>query len=66
MVTHLPEMDATWHLVRRLPADQRAAIVLRFYEDMSIVEIAEAMNKPSGTVKSLLHRGLTRLKASIE
>jgi RNA polymerase sigma factor (sigma-70 family) len=65
-VTDLPEYDATWQLIRRLPVDQRAAIVLRFYEDLPIAEIATAMGKPTGTVKSLLHRGLARLKASIE
>jgi RNA polymerase sigma-70 factor (sigma-E family) len=64
-VTAQPDLDATWHLLRRLPLGQRTAIVLRFYEDMSISEIGEAMGKPTGTVKSLIHRGLARLRETM-
>lgn len=64
-ITSQPELDATWHLLRQLPLGQRTAIVLRFYEDMSISEIAETMGKPTGTVKSLIHRGLARLRETM-
>jgi len=60
-----PEMDETWHQLKMLSSDQRAAIVLRFYEDLAVAEIAEVMDKPIGTVKSLLHRGMGELKASL-
>ena len=60
-----PEIDETWQQLKALSADRRAAIVLRFYEDLAVAEIAEVMDKPIGTVKSLLHRGMAELKASM-
>jgi RNA polymerase sigma-70 factor (sigma-E family) len=45
-----------------LPERQRAAIVLRFYEDMSELQIAEALRCRPGTVKSLLARGVEGLR----
>lgn len=60
-----PEVDETWAAVRRLPADQRTVLVLRFYADLSLAEIASEMGKPIGTVKSTLHRGLARLKEEL-
>lgn len=51
---------------RRLPVDQRAVLVLRFYVDMSVPEIATTLGMPQGTVKSRLHRGLTSLRAALE
>ena len=51
-----------WEAIRALPDRQRAAIVLRFYEDMPEAEVAAALNMPLGTVKSLVHRGIGRLR----
>jgi RNA polymerase sigma-70 factor (sigma-E family) len=51
-----------WEAVRALPRRQRAALVLRFYEDMPEAEIAEVLEMPLGTVKSLVHRGVARLR----
>ena len=45
-----------------LPAPQREVIVLRFYQELSLAEIAEALAIPLGTVKSRLSIGLQRLK----
>jgi DNA-directed RNA polymerase specialized sigma24 family protein len=45
---------------------QRAAIVLRFYEQRSEAEIAHALGCRPGTVGSLIHRGLGRLRETIE
>jgi RNA polymerase sigma factor (sigma-70 family) len=50
----------------RLPVDQRTAVTLRFYEDMTVDAIAHVMGRKTGTVKSLIHRGLARLKEVIE
>jgi len=36
--------------------------VLRFYEDLPESEIAQILDAPVGTVKSLVHRGLGRLR----
>jgi RNA polymerase sigma factor (sigma-70 family) len=51
---------------RRLPAEQRAVLVLRFYLDLSLADIAMSLGLPEGTVKSRLHRGLTSLRAALE
>lgn len=45
-----------------LPVRQRTAIVLRFYQDLSEAEIAEIMRTRPGTVKSLVSRGMQRLR----
>lgn len=50
-------------LLRRLPPRQRAAVVLRFYEDLSVQDTAAALGCTEGTVKSLSSRGLQSLRA---
>jgi RNA polymerase sigma-70 factor (sigma-E family) len=49
-----------------LPHKQRAAVVLRYYEDRSEADIAALLGVRPGTVKSLLHRGLAHLREVIE
>jgi RNA polymerase sigma-70 factor (sigma-E family) len=61
-VTGNPEVDEVWAALVKLPARQRAALVLRFYEDLSEADIADALGCRPGTVKSLIHRGLQRLE----
>lgn len=51
------------HLLTTLPEAQRAALVLRYQEDMLPEEIAAAMDAPLATVKSNLQRGLKLLRA---
>lgn len=48
--------------LRALPARQRAAVVLRFADDLSEQQVAAALNCSVGTVKSLTSRGLARLR----
>jgi RNA polymerase sigma-70 factor (ECF subfamily) len=60
-----PEVDEAWQVIRRLPAAQRIVVVLRFYEDRTIPEIARLIHRPTGTVKSLLHRALRRLEEEL-
>ncbi len=45
-----------------LPAHQREAIVLRYYQELSLAEIAEVLAVPIGTVKSRLSLGLRQLR----
>lgn len=52
-------------LLLRLPRRQRAVIVLRYYEDLSEQQIAEALGISPGTVKSHAHAGLRALRAWI-
>ena len=54
--------DEMWQALLRLPERQRTAIVLRYYEDLSEAEMADAMRCPAGTVKSLVSRGIGRLR----
>jgi RNA polymerase sigma-70 factor, ECF subfamily len=51
------------HLLSTLPEAQRAALVLRYQEDMTPEEIASIVDAPLATVKSNLHRGLKLLRA---
>jgi RNA polymerase sigma-70 factor (ECF subfamily) len=48
--------------VVRLPARYQEVIALRFFEQKQIKEISEILGKKEGTVKSLLHRALERLR----
>jgi RNA polymerase sigma-70 factor (sigma-E family) len=61
----VPPAEASSELIvslRRLPARQRAVVVLRFYADMSEADIAAALGMRLGTVKSSLHRALGALR----
>lgn len=64
-VTTVPEIDETWFLILRLPAVQRAVVVLHFYEDLPLVEVANILNRRPSTVRSDLRRALERLRRSL-
>ncbi len=49
-------------LLARLPTKYQEVIALRFFEDKKISEIAKILGKKEGTVKSLLSRGLEKLR----
>jgi RNA polymerase sigma-70 factor (ECF subfamily) len=52
--------------VSRLDEPYRETIALRFFGEMSLDEIAKQTGRPLGTVKTHLHRGLLRLRSSVE
>jgi RNA polymerase sigma factor (sigma-70 family) len=60
-----PEIDETWASVVGLPARERAVVVLRFWQDMTIDAIADTLDWPAGSVKSTLHRALQHLKEDL-
>lgn len=58
----LADRDEIWRGLRGLPDRQRAALVLRFFEDLSDEESAAALGCRVGTVRSLISRGLAALR----
>jgi DNA-directed RNA polymerase specialized sigma24 family protein len=61
-----PDAVAVRAALARLGLRHRAAIFLRYYLDLSEAEIAAALACRPGTVKSLLHRGLTVMKEHLD
>ncbi len=53
---------ALWEAVRSLPPRARAVVVLRYYEQLSEAETAEALGVSTGTVKSQANRALALLR----
>ena len=63
------QVDRIDHLldqVRRLPAKERAVVVLRFYLDLSLGEIAEHLAMRQGSVGPTLTRALRRLEGGMD
>jgi RNA polymerase sigma factor (sigma-70 family) len=50
----------------QLPARQREAVLLRFFEDLSVEETATAMNCAAGTVKATVHQALATLRKNLK
>ena len=59
------ERDAVWRALQQLPPRQRAALVLRFYEDLTEAQTAEAMGCAVGTVKSQVSAALAKLRTQL-
>ncbi len=49
-----------------LPQRQREVLVLRYYADLKVDDIAVEVGARPGTVKSLIHRGLARLQGELQ
>ncbi|MFD5627538.1 MULTISPECIES: SigE family RNA polymerase sigma factor [unclassified Streptomyces] len=58
--------DSMWRAIMKLPARQRAMVVLRYYEDLSEVQTAEVLGVSVGTVKSAVSRALGKLREDPE
>jgi RNA polymerase sigma-70 factor (sigma-E family) len=60
------EKDELRTALAQLGPRQRACVVLRYYEDLSIEQTAEILNCSAGTVKSQTFRGLETLRQTID
>lgn len=58
--------DRLRRAVRLLPHDQRAAIALFHFEDLSVAEVAVALDVPAGTVKTRLMHARRKLRRALE
>jgi RNA polymerase sigma-70 factor (sigma-E family) len=61
----IDERDAMWTLLRMLPPGQRACVVLRYYEDLSEREVAEALGCSVGSVKRQTSRAMDKLRTAL-
>jgi len=57
---------AVWQVTGTLPEKQRTAFLLRFVEDMDLLEIAAAMGLKEGTVKVHLFRAVQSVRQRLE
>jgi RNA polymerase sigma factor (sigma-70 family) len=59
------DREVLWRALGRLPERQRVAIVLRFYEDLPEMQVADILRCRPGTVKSRVSRGLEALRGEM-
>ena len=56
---------AVWQAVDRLPAQQRAAMILKFSEDMTMEEVGAVLGKSRAAAKLLIYRAMQRLRREL-
>jgi len=59
------DRDRMGQALGRLSIDQRTVMVLHFYVDLPLADVANVLQIPIGTAKSRLHRGLELLRAAL-
>lgn len=62
----LADAEVAWALVGTLPPRQRAAVVLRFYEDLDFRQIGAVLGCPPATARSHVHRAVVALRIRLE
>ena len=60
------QVQAIWSVAASLPVRQRTVFLLRFVEDMDLLEIVEVTGMREGTVKAHLFRALRSVRARLE
>lgn len=60
------DRERLWRALQRLPYRQRAALVLRYYEDLSERETARTLGTTVAAIKALVSRGTKALRAELE
>jgi RNA polymerase sigma-70 factor, ECF subfamily len=58
--------DEVGRALAALPPEQRIVVVLRFWRDLSLEEIAERLGLPVGTVKSRLHYAIRAMRSTLD
>ena len=61
----LGDADLAWRLCAGLPRSQRAAVVLRFYEDLSYAEIGDLLGCRESTARAYVNRALEKLRHAL-
>ena len=62
-ISHYEDPDiALLDAVNHLPHRQRAAVLLRYYLDLPVSVVSQVLDSPEGTVKTLTHKGVTKLR----
>jgi RNA polymerase sigma factor (sigma-70 family) len=59
------DRETLWQALQRLPRRQRAAVVLRYYDDLTFADIASVLDCREATARSLVHRGLRQLNIDL-
>ena len=62
----IADREALESAFRKLPVAQRAVLVLQYYHQLTLPEIAEVVGAPIGTVRSRIHRAKRAMRAAIE
>lgn len=52
--------------IERLPENERAVVVLKYLEDLTLAQVAEILGRPLGTVKTHLHSALKALRLELK
>ncbi len=60
------DVEAVRRAIGTLPPEQRAAIALYYLEEMSVAEVAVALDVPAGTVKTRLMHARRKLRSALE
>lgn len=56
------EIESIKSAIQKLKKDYQDVIIWHYLEDMPVVQIAEIMGKPEGTIRVMIHRGLKSLQ----
>ena len=62
----LEQYEQVRRMLDQLPEKYREVLVLRYWEGLKLEEIAKVLGKSVGTVKSMVHRGLNKLRIKAE
>lgn len=65
-ISNIEEKLAVERALQNLNEKQRAVVILKYFEDMKLDEIADILNVPISTIKSILYRTLEKMKIDLK